>query len=93
MIGKVQKNMKEIAEINKEAQIENQLNMSISSSNTSPNHTIASISMRPSNPFLDKSAYSRSELSVIESARRDKLLKIQRLSDVDSNGKFETPEN
>jgi len=55
MIGKVQNNMKEIAEINKEAQIENQLNMSVSSSNTSPNHTIASISMRPSNPFLEKS--------------------------------------
>jgi len=55
MIGKVQNNMKEIAEINKEAQIENQLNMSISSSNSSPNHTIPSISMRPSNPFLEKS--------------------------------------
>ena len=64
MIGKVRRNMDVIAEINKQTHEEHLVN-TISSSNSSPTHTIKSVSMRQSNPFGgDRSIYSKSERSL-----------------------------
>ena len=66
--------------------------MSISSSHTSPNRTITDVSMRPSNPFIEKSINSRSDISILESiSRKENKIKLQKLSDVSSQGNFESP--
>ena len=64
MIGKVRHNMDVIAEMNKMAHEQHLVN-TISSSNSSPSHTIKSVSMRQSNPFGgDRSMNSKSERSL-----------------------------
>lgn len=63
MIGKVRENMEVIAQMNRQAH-EDHLVHTISSSNSSPTHTIKSVSMRQSNPFIDKSQNSKSDLSI-----------------------------